>query len=242
MNDGSVFTVKVTDAQNPSVFLGKEVIIYDNTEKQAMTSNYGTDYRTHFNTVNEAVADNEPTARWKIEQANNGGYYLRSNEGKYLYLDHTNVKLVDSSSEATVLTIQAGSNPDYRIYAANTNNNQNALRYCENNQYDGFFSAVDGTNGAGTSREWLYIREATELVEPAGDWMLYFDDDFSEITIHVGETISLRPYNKWEWKEGDSDVQGAHWIVGGKDDGYWSQIDSYDDNGAHKDEWDDGND
>ncbi len=238
MKNGDQFVVRVTDAQNPSVFLGKEVIIYDNTEKQAMTSNYATDYRTHFNTVSEPVADNDPTARWKIEQAN-GGYYLRSNEGKYLYIDHTNVRLVDNSWDATVLTIQAGSNPDYRIYAANTNNNQNALRYCENEQYPGFFSAVDGTNGAGTSREWLYIREAKPIYDRVGDWLLYFDDDFSgsEITVHVGETITLRPYNKWEWKEGNVDVQTAHWNVGTWND--WS-ISSSDENGAKIDTTSDG--
>ena len=229
MKNGDQFEVEVTDdADNPSVYLGKEIIIYDNTEKQAMTSNYATDYRTHFNTVPEATADGNPSARWRIEQAN-GGYYLRSNDGKYLYLDHTNVRLVDNLWDATVLTIRPGGNPDYRIYAAN--NEQNALRYCENNQYPGFFSAVDGTNGAGNSREWLFIREATEAVEPAGDWLLYFDDDFSnkEITISVGETITLRPYNKWEWKEGNVDVQTAHWNVGTWND--WS-ISSSDGNGS----------
>ena len=238
MKNGDQFAVRVTDAQNPSVFLGKEVIIYDNTEKQAMTSNYSTDYRTHFNTVAEPVADNDPTARWKIEQAD-GGYYLRSNEGKYLYIDHTNVRLGDNRWEATVLTIQAGNNPDYRIYAANTNNNQNALRYCDNNEYPGFFSAVDGTNGAGKSREWLYIREAKPIYDRVGDWLLYFDDDFSgsEITVHVGETITLRPYNKWEWKEGNVDVQTAHWNVGTWND--WS-ISSSDENGAKIDTTSDG--
>ena len=228
MKNGDQFVVNVTDAQDPSVFLGKDIIIYDNTEKQAMTSNYATDYRTHFNTVDEITADSNERARWKIEQTN-GGYYLRSNDGKYLYLDHSNVRLVNNAWEATVLTIQAGGDPNYRIYAAN--NNQNALRYCDNNQYPGFFSAVDGTNGAGNSREWLYIREATAPVEPLGDWLLYFDDDFSgkEITIRVGETITLRPYNKWEWKEGNVDVQTDHWNVGTWND--WS-ISSSDGNGS----------
>ena len=234
MNDGSAFTIRVTDAQDPSIFAGKEVIIYDNTEKQAMTSNYATDYRTHFNTIPEATADNDSNAHWKIEQTN-GGYYLRSNDGKYLYLDHTNVRLVNNAREATVLTIEPGGNPDYRIYAANNRNN--VLRYCENNQYDGFFSAVDGTNNAGNSREWLYIREAAKAVEPVGDWLLYFDDDSSEITVHVGETITLRPYNKWEWKEGNVDVQTAHWNVGTWSD--WN-ISSSDQNGSKQDKKTDG--
>lgn len=228
MKNGDTFVIKVTDAQDPRVFLGKEVIIYDNTEKQAMTSNYATDYRTHFNTVPEATADNDTSAHWKIIQTN-GGYYLQSNEGKYLYLDHDNVQLVDNTWQATVLTIQAGGNPDYHIYPAG--NDKNALRYCENNQYDGFFSAASGTNGAGTSREWLYIREATKAVDPAGDWLLYFDDDFDEITIHVGETITLRPYSKWEWKEGNTDVQTAHWNVGGNTWSNWN-ISGSDSNGS----------
>ena len=78
------------------------------------------------------------------------------------------------------------------------------------------------------------------MADPVGDWLLYFDDDFDEVTIHVGETITLRPYDRWEWKEGNADVQSKHWNIDGRDDNYWNQIDSNDGNGAHKETWSSG--
>ena len=42
MKNGDQFVIKITDAQDPSVYLDKEVIIYDNGEQRAMTSTNNT--------------------------------------------------------------------------------------------------------------------------------------------------------------------------------------------------------
>ena len=238
MKNGDQFVVKVTDAQDPSVYVGKKVIIYDNGEQRAMLSN-GYTYEGHYrlNSIPLAEADSNEAAIWTVEHYNNN-YYLKASNNKYLTIINNDVGLVDNRSVATPLKIDAGGNPDYRIYSA-SNYNQ-VLSYSTNNDWgDGYFSAPGGKNGS-PNQEWLYIREVESVPDRAGDWLLYFDDDFDEITIHVGETISLRPYNKWEWKEGNVNVQTAHWNIGGRNNNYWNQIDANDGNGAHKESWDDG--
>ena len=238
MKNGDQFVVKVTDAQDPSIYVGKEVIIYDNGEQRAMLSNgYTYDGRYRLNSIPLSEADGNDAAHWTVEQHNNN-YYLKSSDNRYLTINGNDVGLVNDWSVATPLQIRAGTNPDYRISAANNNNN--VLSYSTNNDWgDGYFSAPGGKNGS-PNQEWLYISVVETVPDRAGDWLLYFDDDFSEITIHVGETISLRPYNKWDWKEGNVNVQTAHWNIGGRNNNYWNQIDINDDNGAHKESWDDG--
>ena len=251
MKNGDQFVIKVTDppAENPSIYIDKQVIIYDNGEQRAMVSN-GYTYDGHYrlNSIPLSEADGNEAAHWTVERHDNN-YYLKASNGKYLTINGNDVGLVDSWDVGIALSIQGGSNPDYRISAAANNNN--VLSYSTNNDWgDGYFSAPGGRNGS-PNQEWLFIREVENVPDRAGDWLLYFDDDFSndpsddipddkEITIHVGETISLRPYNKWEWKEDDIDVQTAHWNIGGRDNNYWNQIDAGDNNGAHKESWDDG--
>lgn len=242
MKTGEVFTIRVTDALhvNPDELVGKEVVIFDKTENRALTSDWEQNqYRTQFGSI-EYGGEGTTTpdsAHWTVEKYN-GNYYLKSHDGKYLKIDNTNVSLENNWYQGTALTIQMGGNPDYRIYSSG--DDSKILTYSENNNYDGFFAAPGGTGGTGNTRVWLGIDYAVNTPDPVGDWMLYFDDDFDEITIHVGETVSLRPYKKWEWKEGNTDVQTAHWNIGGKDNNFWNQIDSGDNNGAHETEWDDG--
>ena len=238
MTNGDQFVIKVTDAQDPSVYVGKEVIIYDNGEQRAMLSG-GYTYDNHYrlNSIPLSEAEGNEASHWTVERHDNK-YYLKSSDNRYLTIDGNNVGLVGNWSVATPLGIRAGDSPDYRIYDANNYNN--VLTYYTNNNWgDGFFSAPGAANGSAEQR-WLYIKVVETIPDRAGDWLLYFDDDFDEITIHVGETISLRPYNKWEWKEGSVDVQTAHWNIGGRNDNYWNQININDANGAHKEDWDDG--
>lgn len=238
MKNGDQFVIKVTDAPDPSIYIDKEVIIYDNREQRAMTltNNIWDGYRNRFPSIPVSEADGNPAAHWTVEQ-HNGNYYLKSSDNRYLTIDGNDVGLVNNWSVATPLGIQAGGNPDYRIYDAN--NYDNVLTYEPNGNFDGYFSAPRGTYTQDSNR-WLYIREVEIVPDRAGDWLLYFDDDFSEITIHVGETISLRPYDKWVWKEGNIDVQTDHWNIGGRDNNYWNQININDNNGAHNEQWDDG--
>ena len=238
MKNGDKFVVDVTDAQDPSVYVGKEVIIYSDLENRAMVSS-GYNYDGHYriNSIPLSGAEANDAAHWTVERHDNN-YYLKSSDNRYLTINGNDLGLVNNWSVATPLNIEAGTNPDYRICDANNYNN--VLTYNTNNNWgDGYFSAPGGENGSQTDR-WLYIQVVETVPDRAGDWLLYFDDDFSEITIHVGETISLRPYNKWEWKEGNVDVQTAHWNIGGRNNNYWNQIDINDDNGAHQESWDDG--
>ena len=67
MKDQSVFTIKVTDAQDPSVFLGKEVIIYCNQDGRAMTTNWSHQYnRDQLASISESEADGSDSARWTL--------------------------------------------------------------------------------------------------------------------------------------------------------------------------------
>lgn len=238
MKNGDQFVVRVTDAQDPSAYIDKEVIIYDNGEQRAMLSGgypYGGRYR--LNSIPLSEAEGNEGAHWTVERHDNN-YYLKSSDNRYLTINNNDVGLVNNWSVATPLNIQAGRDPNYRI--SDANNYTNVLSYSTNGEWgDGYFSAPGGKNGT-TNQEWLYIRVVETVADRAGDWLLYFNDDFSEITIHVGETISLRPYNKWEWKEGNVNVQTAHWNIGGRNDNYWNQININDANGAHKESWDDG--
>jgi len=175
LKNGETLTLRVTDAQDPSTYLGKQIIIYDNGEKRAMTAeNWGNDgHRTRFNSIPLSNADSDVKAHWTIE-SDNGGYYLKSHDGKYLKIDYYNVGLVDSKNDATLLGIQAGSNPDYRIYE-NSNYN-NVLTYCDNKAYDGFFSAPNGANYYDSDNQrWLYIQVVSSTTNDNGyitvnDW------------------------------------------------------------------------
>ena len=237
MKNHEVFAIQMTDALhvNPDELVGKEIVIYDKTENRALTSNWEQNkYRSQFNSI-EYGGEGTATpnnAHWTVEKTDSN-YYLKSHDGKYLKIDNNNVSLVGTRNEATSLTIQVGGNPDYRIYAKN--DASKILTYSENYTFDGLFCAPGGSAGTGTTRTWLGIDYAVSAAEPAGDWMLYFDDDFDEITIHVGETITLRPYDKWTWKE--SDIQSAHWNLGGVSD--WT-IGENDANGSKKTSWNDG--
>ena len=238
MKNGDQFVIKVTDAQDPSIYVDKEVIIYSDLENRAiLPSGYTYDGRYRLNSIPLSEAEANSAAHWTVERHDNH-YYLKSNDNRYLTINGNDVGLVNNWSVATPLNIEAGTNPDYRI--CDENNYNNVLTYNTNNNWgDGYFSAPGGENGSQTDR-WLHIDIVETVPDRAGDWLLYFNDDFDEITIHVGETISLRPYDKWEWKEGDVDVQTAHWNIGGRNNSYWNQIDVNDANGAHRESWDDG--
>lgn len=165
LKNGEVVTIKVTDdAQDPSIYVGKQVIIYDNAEQRAMTADLETNqWRTQFNTVPVNDADANQSARWTVEYSN-GSYYLKSYNGKYLKITYDDVALVGNQNAATPLVIEPGRNPDYNI--RDKNNSGNVLTYCLNGNYDGFFSAPGGTYGGdNNNHSWLYIREAN-ITEP----------------------------------------------------------------------------
>ena len=175
LTTGETVTLRVTDnADDPSTYLGKQIIIYDNAEQRAMTAdNWGDDgYRTRFNSIPLSNAESDVKAHWTIESGN-GGYYLKSHDGKYLTLNQSNIGLVDSKDKATLLGIQAGSNPDYRIY--DSGNYDNVLTYCDNKEHDGFFSAPNGANNYNSINRWLYIRAVSGVINGNGyitvnDW------------------------------------------------------------------------
>ena len=224
MKNGDQFVVRVTDAPDPSMFIGKEVIIYDNGEKRAMlSSGYTYDNRYRLNSIPLSDAEANNAAHWTVERGDDNNYYLKSSDNRYLSLGSNDVGLVNRQSVATPLSIQAGGNPDYRISAAGNSNN--VLSYSTNNNWgDGYFSAPGGKNGS-PNQEWLYISVVETVPDRTGDWMLYFDDDFDEITVHVGETITLRPYDKWVWSDGRTvNVQDgystAYYLV--QDQKYWN--------------------
>ena len=70
------------------------------------------------------------------------------------------------------------------------------------------------TMGTGSQRFKLQAAEVQEQTETiTGDWLLFLDEDDDEIYIRVGETITLRPFDEWTWKEGA--IQNDHWYFPG---------------------------
>jgi len=66
--------------------------------------------------------------------------------------------------------------------------------------------------------QWNNEYDREHLLEELADvysYVLMMADevgcDLDEITIHVGETVTLRPYDEWKWKE--ADVQSKYWNV-----------------------------
>ena len=118
MKNGDKFVVKVTDAQDPSAYIGKEVIIYDNGEQRAMLSSGYTYYgqgsgsgRYRLNSIPLSEAEANDAAHWTVER-NNNNYYLKASNGQYLTINGNDVGLVNNRSVATPLKIDAGTNPD----------------------------------------------------------------------------------------------------------------------------------
>lgn len=206
MKSGDVVTIIVKDAQDPSGYVGKKVIIYDNSEQRAMTAeNWGWDgYRYRFSSIDVSTADSDTKAQWTIEYAN-GSYYLKSYDGKYLYMDQNKVSLVDSQSSATQLSIQAGSNPDY--YIAAKSDSDSVLTYCLNGNYDGFFSAPNGAYG--DVKKWLYIREAAGTTQSAN----YFSVDVATWTSWGQRWGKLN--SKYIGQNGTSGIDGDRYPASG---------------------------
>lgn len=229
MKDGEVFSVIVTDAQGVGNALADKtkVISYNNYAMNSSIKDFGA-----FDV--ELPASSEGT-KWTFEYLGDNDYYIRANNGKYIQIDTSNGKVsLESRTNATRFKIET-ENGKYRFrvrgYSTTYHNYYDAPNYLDYSEGSGypFFNGVYSENNS--SIHWLDLSDYNPVPERVGDWLLYFDDDFDEITIHVGETITLRPYNKWEWKEGSIDVQTAHWNVGGSAWNNWS-ISGSDGNGS----------
>ena len=58
------------------------------------------------------------------------------------------------------------------------------------------------------------------------DWLLFLDEDLTSITVHEGDTLTLRPYTEWVWKQSDmqgTEYAGGEWIF---PNNAWSQSSS----------------
>ena len=69
---------------------------------------------------------------------------------------------------------------------------------------------------------WLALKETPVVKNTGGkNWLLYLDESRSEITIGVGDTLTLRPYGEWHWKNDDqpASLKSKVWQF---DDGSWN--------------------
>jgi len=241
MKNGDMWTIKVTDDQDALGLDGKQYIISHNNLAMIgeAESNSGQGWSRKDLKSGATTDDRAP---WTIEYSNAaGGYYLKSYNGKYLRLEPTDynntlrdVTLTDSKSNATVLSINRNYDSTYTISGKNRyNNNTFYIQYHENGQYDPYFAGqYAATNG-------VQNLTLTEYVPPTPhmDWLLYTDEDGKKITIHVGDTITLRPYGEWEWKDGD--IQQKYWDIPLPNGQNWT-INNGDSNGSRSLTWDNG--
>ena len=52
---------------------------------------------------------------------------------------------------------------------------------------------------------------ASFLTDSFSNWLVFLDEDISEITIGYGDTITLRPYSEWTWQQ-DYETSTSSWV------------------------------
>lgn len=229
MKSGEAFEIRVTDAQDALGLDGKTVVIsygdyamLGDAEDLSGPGWSRKDLKSGTNFGNEKAA-------WKIEyDTNKGGYFLKSFDNKYVSFEvqYNNgitlrdVILTSSKNNATVLWIERSQNGKYRItgkdkypyYTPQYNATVDytfTLVYHENGDNAPYFA---GTYASNDWKEWLTISDYVPPVQHK-NWLLYLDEDQTEITIDVGDSLTLRPFGEWYWKNDDqpNELKDGEW-------------------------------
>ncbi len=204
MKNGDVFVVRVTDDRIGNELNGMKYMIVsqDNLVMTADSSSVGNGYLS----ANPATGNGNQMWVFEYDGRYEDTYRIKSEtEGKYIVLDNnSNISFTDSEQDCTLFWIdeQDGTYQFYtmqppaynwRIYL-NTNNSDGTTRY-----------------RMGSDSSQRFTLQEAKTINKKGDWLLFQDEEQDDIYIHVGDTITLRPYDKWTWKKEDEDIRNVHW-------------------------------
>jgi len=201
MKTGEVFTVKVTDARVGTDLDGKKYVIASQNNL-AMTADNSA-VSSGYLSANPVTGNGNQIWLFEHDSSWDHTYRLKSEtENKYILMDSNgNLGLTDSHDSASLFwvdeengTYQFSSNipPRYLTTAyLNTSNSGGSDRYSMGSDWSQRFT----------------LQEA-KTTDKKGDWLLFLDEEQDDIYIHVGDTITLRPYDKWTWKNStDTDAE-----------------------------------
>ena len=213
MKNGDQFVIKVTDARIGNILDGQSFIIKtQDATPLAMTATDPYNYNNkRFFRAEEVTGKNEQIWILEYDGQYDRTYKIKSAAtGQYITLDRYNDDgfiLTDNANEATLFWIDYNSSTDTYEFSTNSPaHNYNITVYLDtllDNNSPRF------TMGTGRQRFKLQPAETQTDTAITGDWLLFLDEDDDEIYIRVGETITLRPFDEWTWKEGA--IQNDHW-------------------------------
>ena len=214
MKNGDRFVIKVTDARIGNSLDGQSFIIktLDDTPL-AMTATDPYNYNNkRFFRAEEVTGKNDQIWILEYDGRYDRTYRIKSlSTGQYISLDGSHddgfVLTDNNSDEATLFWIDYNSSTDTYEFSTNSPAHGYGLTVFLNTVYDN--NSPRYTMGTGSQRFKLQPAEAQTDTAITGDWLLFLDEDDDEIYIRVGETISLRPFDEWTWKEGA--IQSDHW-------------------------------
>lgn len=214
MINGDQFVIKVTDARVGNELNGRSFMIQtQGDEPLSMSSNDPYNYGDkRFFRASEPTGNNDQIWIFEYDGRYDNTYHIKSaSTGQYIRLDPNNddgfTFTPNDADQATLFWIDYDSNTD--TYEINTNSPAHNFSYLVylNTLYDN--NSPRFTMGNSSQRFKFVETEVKDETALMGDWLLFLDEDQDEIYVRVGETISLRPFDEWTWKE--AAIQNDHW-------------------------------
>lgn len=231
MKNGNQFVIRVTDAQRIGNQLNGKSYVIKNQKSQAyaMTAP-GFEYAGQNYMTSAAVTDTNNQI-WTFEYSNNygGSYKLKSAlNGKYLTINGDNGKGLTLSDNGSYFYVEEG-NGEYSIYYIKDNQKYYINFYDDGGTGKNYtLNTENEISHNSTHHDITFILKELEpsLNVPSNNWLLYLDEDKTEITINKGDTLTLRPYGEWYWKNDDqpSDLRNGEWTF---DSASWDTTKNY---------------
>ena len=209
MKNGDVWTIQVTDAAVGNELDGKVFTIESTANNLVMTADDGS---LNAGSLNALTILGNDTQQFEFEHLSmyyGDVYRLKSiAQNKYLHVNREgNIIFVDATDNVnrpTEFWID-NENNEYQ-FSTNLPPTYNTRVYLNTTNVNGEIRYKTGTD----SSQRFTLKEAGSKVEP-GDWLIFLDEELSDIYVHVGDTITLRPYDKWTWKDGNVTNAAYRW-------------------------------
>ena len=236
MSDGTHYIINVSD-YNVGAELNNKYFIIETLDNppRAMSSTDPLNWDKTYLRANGVTDENDQ--KWFFEYANVNGvgevYRLKSAAtDKYIRLNSNNdgFGFTDVRNDATLFYVDRDNNQQYELSTFTPSNGYNTRGYL-NLRTDS--NTPRFTIGYSSQRFNLIQTTKKEIIvdpDQHDDRLLFLDEDQDDIYIHVGDTITLRPYDEWTWKEGGIDsngwnVQAYRWTFNENDSNlprYWN--------------------
>ena len=223
MDDGEVFTVRVTDGQL------KTRMISSSGETWEITVTYGEDagipedaelYVKEITEADEAyseiqrnITENLTEGRENIPfrpilfdiSIRSGGEEIEPAEGSEVLVE---VKLAGNAAKG----VYSGADSPVLINDLPVNETQAEME----KQVQVIHLSDQNTVDVMETEDTINEREAvSSFITPSfSNWLLYLDEDLTGIEVTTGDSLTLRPYSEWIWKQNDepAQYQGGEWM------------------------------